>query len=68
MALKNGSYLPVHFSDDLKKLLENFSNKIGMPQSKICEQILSLELPRYVESYLNKMEVVNETSTNEKSS
>lgn len=52
--LKNGCYLPVHFSDDLKKLLVKFSDKIGCPQSKVCEQILSIELPRYVESYSKK--------------
>lgn len=58
--LKNGSYLPVHFNDDLKKLLEKFSDKVGLPQSKVCEQILSLELPLYVESYCKKMEEKNE--------
>lgn len=58
--LKNGCYLPVHFSDDLKQLLEKFSNKVGCAQSKVCEQILSIELPHYVESYCKKMEVINE--------
>lgn len=62
MSIKNGVYLQVYFSPDLKSLLEKFSYKISMSQSKICRQILEIELPKYVEAYIRKMEVENETS------
>lgn len=54
MALKNGCYLPVHFSDDMKSLLVKFSDSIGIPQSRIVEYILSIQLPIYVNDYLAK--------------
>lgn len=62
MSVKNGVYLQVFFSPKMKELLKKFSDKISMSQSKICRQILEIELPKYVEEYLKKLEVENETS------
>lgn len=62
MSIKNGVYLQVFFSQELKDLLERFSKKVSMSQSKICRQILEIELPLYMANYLNKMEEKNETS------
>lgn len=62
--LKNGCYLPVHFSNDLKKLLEEFSKQLGIPQSRIVENILSIQLPIYVNDYLIKKSFLEAENAN----
>ena len=52
--LTKGCYLPVHFSDNMKELLEKFSSELHIPQSRICEYILSIQLPIYVNDYIVK--------------
>lgn len=57
MALKNGCYLPVHFTDEMKLMLEKFADELKRPQSKVCEMILQIELPKYVEHFEKRKEI-----------
>lgn len=58
-----GVYVKTLLSWPCKALLERFSRLSGYSESYIIRTLVEINLPLEVDKYINKMEVINETST-----